>query len=96
MQLELSTDLSLQTLKLPTAQELNQLSLHSTAPSAELDLLTPSSKVLRTIAAETPAEELSFFKYQVEARSANVSPSSSESYLEGSLPSPHALLKVAA
>lgn len=96
MQPQLSTGLSLQALTLPSSAELNQPSLHSTAPSADLNLLTPASKVLRTIAAETPAEELSFFKYQVDARSSLVTPSSSESYLQGSLPSPHSLLQLAA
>ena len=91
---ELSQDLSLQALTLPKASQPAAAEAVSTAPSAEFALLTPASQVLRSIASSAPEQEISFFKFQVEARSADVS--SSESYLQGSLPSPQALLRAAA
>jgi len=77
-----------------TGSELNELSMPPVAArSAALDLNTST---LREIAKGTSAEEMSYFKFQVERHQASVNLDSVESYAKGSMPSPHKLLANAA
>jgi hypothetical protein len=74
--------------------ELNELSMPPVgARSAALDLNTST---LREIATGTSAEEMSYFKFQVERHQASVNLDSVETYAQGSMPSPHQLLAQAA
>ena len=71
--------------------ELSSLSVPSTSPAAGLDV-APSA-ALREIAKSASNEELSFYKFQVDRRADLVG--LGDSYIQGSMPSPHALLRAA-
>ena len=77
--------------------ELNTLSFPSTtSPAASLDLLNLKADSLVQIAKETPAEELSYFNFQVARQQSVNDLASRDVYVQGSLPSPKALLNLAA
>jgi hypothetical protein len=67
-----------------------------TTPSSLQELSTTQAPQLRDIASSASAEELAFYKFQVERQQASFDPTSIETYAQGTLPSPQALLKAAA
>ena len=84
----LSNDIQL---KMPSLSELNSLSMPSVGTAVGLDV-SPSTE-LREIAKGASSEELSFYKFQVDRHADRVG--LSESYIQGSLPAPQALLRAA-
>lgn len=84
----LSNDIQL---KMPSLSELNSLSMPSVGSVVGLEV-SPSSE-LRDIAKSASNEELSFYKFQVDRRADLVG--LGDSYIQGSMPSPHALLRAA-
>jgi len=82
-------DLSLDALTMPSLRG-------RTTPSSLQELSTTQAPQLRDIASSASAEELTFYKFQVDRQQASFDSTSIETYAQGSLPSPQALLKAAA
>ena len=66
------------------------------APATDLQSLSASTQGLREIAKSATPEEMDFFKFQVSRHQSSVDVSASQSYMEGTLPAPQALLSRAA
>ena len=84
----LSNDIQL---KMPSLSELNSLSMPSMRSVVGLEV-SPSSE-LRDIAKSASDEELSFYRFQVDRHAEREGVG--DSYIQGSMPSPHALLRAA-